>query len=67
MTSPTPLRALTATVFPARSAGVRIELEPRTRMFCQLSFSDVPSTSLADTSVSGIPCVRAMNIGTKPR
>ena len=36
ITSPTPFRALTAIVLPARSAGVRIELDPLTRMFCQL-------------------------------
>ena len=47
ITSPTPLSAFTAMVLPARSAGVRIELEPLTRMFCQLSLIDVPSTSLA--------------------
>ena len=67
ITSPTPLSAFTATVLPARSAGVRIELEPLTRMFCQLSASEVPSTSLAATAVRAIPCVRAMNIGTQPR
>ena len=67
ITSPTPLSALTAMVLPARSAGLRIELDPLTRMFCQLFGSLVPSTSLAETSVNGIPCVRAMNIGTKPR
>ena len=42
ITSPTPLSALTATVLPARSAGVLIELLPLTRMFCQLSASEVP-------------------------
>jgi hypothetical protein len=58
---------LTAIVFPARSASLRIEELPFTRMFCQLSASEVPSTSLAEISVSGMPVVRAMNIGTKPR
>jgi hypothetical protein len=36
-------------------------------MFCQLSVAEVPSTSLAATSVIGIPLVTAMYIGTKPR
>ena len=65
-TSPTPLSAFTAIVLPARSAGVRIELEPLTRMFCQLSASEVPSTSLAAIAVTGIPCVRAIIAGTQP-
>ena len=64
ITSPTPLSAFTATVLPLRSAGPRIELSPLTRMFCQLSSFDVPSTSLAATAVNGIPCVRAIIIGT---
>ncbi len=55
VTSPTPLSALTAIVLPTRSAGVRIELDPLTRMFCQLSASDVPSTSLAAMTVNGMP------------
>ena len=63
-TSPRPLSALTAIVFPARSAGVRMELEPLTMMFCQLSPSEVPSVSLAATSVIGIPVVRAIIAGT---
>ena len=42
ITSPTPLRALTAIVLPARSAGVWIELEPLTMMFCQLSATPCP-------------------------
>ena len=46
-TSPTPLSALTAIVLPARSCGVRIELDPLTMTFCQLSATIVPSTSLA--------------------
>ena len=63
-TSPTPLSAFSATVLPTRSDGVRIELEPLTRMFCQLSASDVPSTSLAAMIVIGIPCVRPIMAGT---
>ena len=63
-TSPTPFRALSAIVFPDRSAGVRIDELPRTRMFCQLSSAVVPSTSLAATSVKGMPPVRAIIIGT---
>jgi hypothetical protein len=63
-TSPTPFSALTAIVLPARSAGVRIDELLLTRMFCQLSDVEVPSTSLAATSVSGMPCVRAIIIGT---
>ena len=66
ITSPTPFNALTAIVLPARSAGVRIELEPLTRMFCQLSVSDVPSTSLVVIVVIGTPFVRAIIAGTQP-
>ena len=66
ITSPTPLSAFTAIVFPARSLAVRIELDPLTMMFCQLSDSDVPSTSLAATALSLIPCVRAIMAGTQP-
>ena len=64
--SATPLRTFRATVFPARSAGVRIELEPRTTTFCQLSASDVPSVSLAATTVIGIPWVRPIIAGVYP-
>ena len=66
VTSPTPLRALTAIVLPARSWGVRIELSPLTMMFCQLSAIEVPSLSLAATAVKSMPCVRAIIAGTQP-
>jgi len=64
ITSPTPLSAFTAMVLPARSPGLRIELEPLTRMFCQLSACDVPSTSLFATVWTWMPCVRAIIMGT---
>jgi hypothetical protein len=56
--SATPFSALSATVLPTRSCGLRIELEPETTTFCQLSASDAPSVSLAATTVIGMPCVR---------
>jgi hypothetical protein len=43
-----------------------IELEPFTTMFCQLSASEVPSTSLAAMIVRGMPVVRAIIAGTYP-
>ena len=64
ITSPTPLSALTAIVLPARSAGVRMEELPFTRMSCQLSDAEVPSTSLAATSCRGMFCVAPIIIGT---
>jgi hypothetical protein len=67
MISPTPLSAFTATVFPARSRGVRTELEPLTRMFCQLSAADVPSTSLDASSCSGMPPVDPIANGRRHR
>ncbi len=65
-TSPTPFSALTAMVLPARSCGVRIELDPLTMMFCQLSATLVPSTSLAAAVTMSIPDVFAMNAGVQP-
>ena len=67
ITSPTPLSALTAIVFPARSFALRIELSPLTRMFCQLSAAFVPSTSLVATALIGMPEVLAIIIGTQPK
>ena len=55
--SATPLSAFRAIVFPTRSLGLRIELEPDTTTFCQLSASEAPSVSLAATTVIGIPWV----------
>ena len=66
ITSPTPLRALTAMVLPARSAGVRIELDPLTTMFCQFVAWFVLSTSLSVIAEIGIPLVRAIIAGTQP-
>ena len=63
-TSPTPFSALTAIVFPASCAGVWIELDPLTRMSCQLSVAEVPSSSLAAMIVTGMPLVRAIIAGT---
>ena len=64
--SQTPLSALPAIVFPSRSFGVLIELSPLTMTFCQLSSTDVASSSLAETVTTGIPCERAMIAGTQP-
>ena len=66
ITSPTPFRAFTAIVLPARSAGVRIELDPLTRMFCQLVAWFVLSTSLSATAEIGMPDVLAIIAGTQP-
>ena len=64
--SQTPLSALPATVFPSRSFGVLIELDPLTMTFCQLSSIEVASLSLAETVTIGSPCDRAMIAGTQP-
>ena len=64
--SQTPLSAFPAIVFPSRSFGVLIELEPLTMTFCQLSSIEVASSSLAETATIGSPCDRAMIAGTQP-
>ncbi len=62
--SVTPLSAFRAIVLPTRSLGVRIELDPSTTTFCQLSASVAPSVSLAARTLSGAtPCVRPIIAG----